>query len=228
MTHDDKTKEQLIEELERLGARVAELEQVEAERTRMGEALAQEQYFMRALMDNLPDHIYFKDTHSRFIRISKSQSDRFGLSDPAQAVGKTDFDFFTEEHARPAYEDEQRIIRTGRADDAGRIGDMAGPARYMGIDDQTALRDEAGNIVGVFGISREITERKRAEEALKESQERYRTLFEDSPVSLWEEDFSAAKTYIDRLRDAGVQDSWKLFRESSGSCQAMRGHGASG
>ena len=65
-------------------------------------------------MDNLPDHIYFKDRESRFIRINKALAEFLGLNDPAQAVGKTDFDFFTGEHAQQAYDDEQNIIRTGQ------------------------------------------------------------------------------------------------------------------
>ena len=69
---------------------------------------------MNMLMDNVPDGIYFKDKEGRFIRINKSQAVRFGLSDPAEAVGKTDFDFFSREHARPAFEDEQKILRTGQ------------------------------------------------------------------------------------------------------------------
>lgn len=84
------------------------------DRMQAEEALAREQYLMQALMDNIPDYIYFKDRESRFIRISKAHSQSFSLSDPVQALGKTDFDFFTEEHARQAYKDEQKIIRTGR------------------------------------------------------------------------------------------------------------------
>ena len=57
---------------------------------------------------------HFKDTQSRFTRISRSLAARFGLADPQAAVGKTDFDYFSEEHARQAYDDEQELIRTGR------------------------------------------------------------------------------------------------------------------
>jgi len=82
-------------------------------RKRVEEKLAREQFLVNALMDNLTDHIYFKDRESRFLRVNKGQSVSLGLNDPASAVGKTDFDFFTDEHAKQAYEDEQNIIRTG-------------------------------------------------------------------------------------------------------------------
>jgi len=82
-------------------------------RKRVEEKLAREQFLVNALMDNLTDHIYFKDRESRFLRVNKAQSVSLGLNDPASAVGKTDFDFFTDEHAKQAYEDEQNIIRTG-------------------------------------------------------------------------------------------------------------------
>ncbi len=78
------------------------------------EALAYERFLLHTLMDHVPDQIYFKDRESRFVRINKSQAEILGLADPCQAVGKTDFDFFAEEHARAAYEDEQQIIRTGQ------------------------------------------------------------------------------------------------------------------
>ena len=68
---------------------------------------------LNALMQHLPDNIYFKDRDSRFIRISRAAAKWFGLSKPAEAVGKTDFDLFALEHAEAAYKDEQRIIQTG-------------------------------------------------------------------------------------------------------------------
>ena len=133
------------------------------ERKQAEEALAQEQSLMRALMDSVTDQIYFKDLQSRFVRISKSQADRFGLSDPTQAAGKTDFDFFTEEHARPAYEDEQEIIRTGQPISIEERETWADRPDTWVLTTKFPLRNEAGNIVGTFGRSIDITERKQAE-----------------------------------------------------------------
>jgi PAS domain S-box-containing protein len=140
------------------------------------EALAQEQYLMRTLMDNLPDHIYFKDRESRFIRINKSQSQFLGLNDPDQALGKRDFDFFTGEHAKQAFDDEQNIIRTGqllRTEEKETYHDR--PDTWVSTI-KLPLCDKEGNIVGTFGISRDITEHKLAEEEIKLKNELLQTI----------------------------------------------------
>jgi PAS domain S-box-containing protein len=127
------------------------------------EALVQEQLLMQTLMDFTPDFVYFKDRDSCFIRISKAQAQLFGLSDPAEAIGKTDHDFFSPEHARQAYEDEQAIMRTGRPltkEERETWPDR--PDTWVSTT-KAPLYDEAGNVCGTFGISRDITERKRAE-----------------------------------------------------------------
>jgi len=137
------------------------------EQNQTEKSLIQEQYLIRTLMDNLPDHIYFKDEASRFIRINKAHAKMFGLNDPVQAIGKTDFDFFTEEHAAQAFEDEQTIIRTGqmlRLEEKETHFDR--PDTWVSIV-KMPLRDIEGNIIGTFGISRDITERKQVEEEMK-------------------------------------------------------------
>src|SRR5258705_532088 len=86
-----------------------------SQRKRTEEALSQQRFLVETLMDHIPDHIYFKDRQSRFIRINRAMAQRFGLGDPAKAIGKTDFDFFTAEHAQQAFDDEQEIVRTGKS-----------------------------------------------------------------------------------------------------------------
>jgi PAS domain S-box-containing protein len=135
-------------------------------RKKAEEALAQEKYLMETIMNNLPDHIYFKDRESRFIRINNDHARSFGLSDPSEAVGKTDFDFFTEEHARQAYDDEQKIIQTGQM--LHREEKLTRPDRPDTWSSTTKLPmlDKEGQIIGTFGISRDITEQKRSAEQL--------------------------------------------------------------
>ncbi|MGD0168047.1 MAG: PAS domain-containing protein [Gaiellaceae bacterium] len=90
-----------------------------SEHRRVEEALAQERHLMNTFLETTTDQVYFKDRASRFIRVSVTQASKFGLNGPDEVNGKTDFDFFSEEHARPAYEDEQRE-RPGRM--AARLG----------------------------------------------------------------------------------------------------------
>src|SRR5262245_13864978 len=77
--------------------------------------LREEIFLLETLMDTIPDSIYFKDRESRFTRSNRYTAERFRLTDPTQAIGKSDFDCFTDEHAEQAFRDEQEIVRTGRA-----------------------------------------------------------------------------------------------------------------
>ncbi|MBI9038591.1 MAG: PAS domain-containing protein [Bacteroidales bacterium] len=213
MKDNDKTKEQLIKELSDMRLRVAKLEISEAELKQTENSLNKERSLLKALMDNIPDHIYFKDVNSRFIIINNSLAKIFNISTPAQAVGKTDFDYFTDEHARSAFDIEQTIISTGQSivgiEEKETWADS--PDSWVSTT-KLPLRDENGNIIGIFGISRDITDHKKAEETLLESETRYKELFDkmNNGVAVYEvrddgndfifKDFNKAAESIDNVK----------------------------
>jgi diguanylate cyclase (GGDEF)-like protein/PAS domain S-box-containing protein len=123
---------------------------------------------VRAFLEHVPASVYFKDRESRFVRISRSQADKFGLTDPDFAIGKTDFDMFSEEHARQAFEDEQEIIRTGtpilNKEEKETWPD--GSETWV-LTTKLPWTDASGRILGTMGISQDITQRRRAEQELQ-------------------------------------------------------------
>ncbi len=123
---------------------------------------------VETLMDNVPDAIYFKDRNSRFTRVNRYAAVRFGITNPALALGRTDLDFFTSEHAQQALSDEQEIIRTGKALVNVEEKETLANGKFRWVSTtKLPLRDRKGEIVGTFGISRDITDRKKAEEQLQ-------------------------------------------------------------
>jgi PAS domain S-box-containing protein len=141
------------------------LEQRVVERTA---ALSDANSLLQMMLDHMPDQIYFKDAQSRFIRNSRSQAKALGLSNPAEAVGKSDFDFFP--HAQLSYEKEQEIIRSGKplVDEEEHIVWPDGRETWVSTT-KIPLPDQSGQTIGTFGISRDITERKRAEVELQKA-----------------------------------------------------------
>jgi PAS domain S-box-containing protein len=132
-------------------------------------------YLLDTLMDHIPDQIYFKDAKSRFVRISRALASRWGLDDPADAVGKTDFDFFAHEHAQKAFDDEQRLLQTGEQLVGIEERETWQDGREAWVSTtKVPLRDRSGRIVGLFGISRDITGNKLAELRLAELRESQR------------------------------------------------------
>jgi sigma-B regulation protein RsbU (phosphoserine phosphatase) len=130
-------------------------------------ALARERNLLSTLMENLPYNIYFKDLDCRFIAVSRALAEMHGRRDPLELIGLTDRDLFSSEHAEGALADELEIIRSGKP-----IIDYEEKETWPDRDDtwvsttKMPLRDAQGKIIGTFGISRDITEKKRAAEKL--------------------------------------------------------------
>jgi PAS domain S-box-containing protein len=158
-----------------------------SEQTRAQEALEREHSLLVTLMDNIPDYIYFKDLHSRFLLNNKAHTRFLGCDNPQDLAGKTDFDFFTREHAVKAYSDEQYIIGTGNPviDKVEKDTRPGRPDAWVSTT-KMPLRDSAGNIMGTFGVSRDITERKSVEEALEQSEEHFRNMFTNAPFGVFQ------------------------------------------
>jgi PAS domain S-box-containing protein len=134
---------------------------------RVEAALAYERDLLNTLLTNSEDRIYFKDLASKFIRCSVSMAKNFKVKSPEHLIGKSDRDFFSDEHSREAYADEQKMIQTG-APLTGKVEKETWPDGRVtwALTNKMPVRDAEGKIVGTFGISKDITALKEAEEKL--------------------------------------------------------------
>lgn len=137
------------------------------ERKQIERALARERDLLQTLMNNLPDHIYFKDASSRFIRINSAQARHLGLERPEDAIGKSDADFFSVGEAGQKLVDERRMLATGTPI-LGLVekSDTANETKWVSST-KVPVYGMDGEVAGLVGISHDITKRKQAEEELQ-------------------------------------------------------------
>jgi PAS domain S-box-containing protein len=171
--------------LAELEKRVAELTAENAELVRVNTAQADAQNLLQAILDNVPDRIYWKDTQSRFLKLSRTLAKRLGVADPEQAVGKTDFDFQPPDRAKEFFEDEQRIMRTGEAliNKTEKQVVTNGEVAWTSTT-KAPLRDAEGTVIGLVGINRDVTELKKMQEAAAREKARLQFIFDSVPVGI--------------------------------------------
>jgi len=151
--------------------------------------LERERNLLHALLDNGPDSIYFKDKESRFVRVSRGLAEKFHLTSPNESIGKTDADFFTLEHAQQAREDELELMDGGEPILGKEERETWGEGEDTWCSTtKMALPDPDGNIIGTFGISRDITEEKLAKAALGRERDLLKTIIDNLPDVVFAKD----------------------------------------
>jgi two-component system, NarL family, sensor histidine kinase UhpB len=170
------------------------------DRLRAEANLAHERDLLQALMDNIPDTIYFKDTQSRFTRINRAQARVLGVTDPEHAIGKTDADFQPQHLAQDFMAEEQQIVQGGKPiiDRVEFNPTLEGQPRWFSAT-KAPFRDPVGRVIGLVGISRDITARMQIEETLQRSHEQLQALTERLQSIREEERARFAYTLHDQL-----------------------------
>ncbi|HVU17862.1 MAG TPA: PAS domain-containing protein [Candidatus Didemnitutus sp.] len=130
--------------------------------------LRSERHLLRTILDHLPDYIYARDRQSRHVLNNRANLDAMGVAHDEETTGRTDFDFYPAELARAYQEDNERVFRSGvpllNREEPG-IGPNGEPR--LQLTTKVPLRDPAGNVVGLVGIGRDVTDLRRAAEQIE-------------------------------------------------------------
>ena len=142
----------------------------------MTEQLNTTDFLLQNLMENMADNIYFKDSESRLIMVNKAYCDWAGVT-YEEVIGKSDFDLFADAHAQQAYDDEQGIIRTGvpLVDVEEKETWPDGRITWVSTT-KMPLKNDEGETIGTFGVSRDVTEHKEVELRAAYYDEQIRTI----------------------------------------------------
>ncbi len=137
------------------------------ERKRAEEQLKEERNLLRTLIDHIPDKVYIKDRNSRFILCNKAVLDYEGVKNESDIIDRTDFDLYEHSKAQRFFDDEQKLMRTGRSviNRERMCPDKAGNPSCI-LTTKVPLRDGHGNVTGIVVVDRNITERKKGEEEM--------------------------------------------------------------
>jgi len=149
--------------------------------------LDDERILLRALIDNIPDFIYVKDAKCRFVLANLHVARLMGAETPEELLGKTDFDFYPREMAQAFFDDEQHMMRTAQPfyNREETNVDKAGNEFHV-LSTKVPARDSKGQIIGIAGIGRDITARKKIENELREAERNYRGIFDNAIVGIYQ------------------------------------------
>jgi PAS domain S-box-containing protein len=157
-----------------------------AEHCRLMHEVMRERDLLHALMDNFPDAIWFRDSAGQFTRVNKAAASFLGVSEPSHVIGKSISDFYPPEVAMQIRAEEEQIIRLGCPEinkiELFRL--QNGTIRWLSTTKAPVI-EKSGALAALVGVSRDVTEQKQAELALRQSEEKYRQIVETAAEGVW-------------------------------------------
>lgn len=153
--------------LDSIGSQIA----MAIDRKQAEKDLRNERLLLRTVIDNIPDSIYCKDIVGRKTLANKTELNYSGAKSETEVLGKTDFELYPKELADGFFADDQLVIQTGQSviNREEYVIDSVGQKHWL-LTSKLPIKDEYGNISGLVGIGRDITDRKQTEEELRESE----------------------------------------------------------
>jgi PAS domain S-box-containing protein len=190
----------VAEQNQRLMAEVAEHEKTAA-------VLREQKQYLRIILDNIPQQIFWKNADLVFLGCNRSWAEASGLGDPESVIGKTDQDLIEDPAIAEQFRaQDRRVIETNQpiSHQLLRKYRHAEGGQPIWLDCyRVPIRDEAGQVIGVLGVLDDITDRKLAADALQKAEENYRSIFENALEGIfqatWEGRFMSINPTLARI-----------------------------
>jgi len=176
------------------------------------------EYLLHALIARVPDYLFIKDVKSRFVVANPAVAADLGLR-VDDLIGKTDFELHPRDLAEKFFADEQEVISSGEAkiDIQEFVVTQSGEKKWLATS-KLPLRSRSGAVIGIVGVCRDVTERKRAEAALAESESRWNFALEGAGQGVWDHDLRKSTAYFSpmwrRMRGIGQEEAVDSSRQA--------------
>jgi PAS domain S-box-containing protein len=169
---------QMTEDLQRRTTSIENLNREIEHRKKVELSLRRSEDKYRTLLKNIPQRIFYKDLNSVYVLCNASYAEDLGI-EPDEIKGKTDCDFHPRHLAEKYRADDRRVMESGKREEVEERYILKGEELFV-CTSKSPVRDEDGNVIGIFGIFWDITARKKAEETIREKSELYHALFEQA------------------------------------------------